>query len=1166
MGSNDRIIPLVTGGEPEDVFPPALLTTTVLDEATGEYVEREVEPLAANVSSTSLKGSLSALKTEFLRIAAPLLYCGYDNLFLRDRRRRRKKVLIAGASVTAAVVLFTLYTLTMLMKISSQNADLEKKNYELDLSNSNLTAAYSNLDTANSELTKINSDLDIANSDLKKSNTALDDANTDLKNANTALDNSNAELSQKKKDLENVNSELQNINTQLDNSNAELQKTNTALDLSNAELQNANTALDQSNNRLQESNKALDESNIVLKETNEALEAAKKNAEDREQEAVAAREVAEVRRQEAEEAKKKAEDAEAAAKESEAAAIKAEKEAEEARDAEEQQRKKAEEARDEAEEKNRQLMKANAEISAANADSTFSYNYDRIGALQQAISTPLYEEDDAEILPSTTHFLNKALYSMTVNNNPRLTDALEAQGYIKDFRFSPENKYIITCGNAKFVNVFDVSSGEMVYNAFDETLCDACLTDESHIVIVNYSAIKCINFLTGEEEWSRTVSDITRREIEAINYCEFSDDADRVALWDNKGYFAFLDTHTGKTIDTYRTSRFMDYFYNNKEEDFSDGIHFSTVCFKSNADKTENYIISYDLSRKRYTMMPMGTSRVISTHGVGSDCIAAACYVPVGDDYHSQLRIYDRMTARLQASVELYDDFVTDLAAADTVTVEKDGVTTEYAAVFGTRSHDHRSVVYFVDIETGDTITYFVNARVMGVKSWESNNGKVDIITENGDLYCYDLITGSSSLDKTTYDSETSHADGSVKIVWTKDGLVAALGKNSSKIFIYRVENEPDYEIIFENVYGIYQVLESDRYIVAINEGSVFVFGKENNEFLYQADVASYFRSDDTPVIYQSYLVTINRNDNTIYAYSLEDGALAWEHKIDSRSSINSYSLNVSQDGETLAAVTPYSICRITGGDSFETVSHIYPVPSDDRTDWYVSLNPNGDSVIMQYCVLDSSQSMPYTLYWCKYDFTTEEWQTLAQESKTIVVFAKDITSFTDDGSLAAVTLSDRIMLFSVDDGAAVNEIPLTEETVTALTFEADGDKLLVLYENGYLKEFDVHTGAELNTAAVPAAVFTTKTFSTNYRNVALCLNDAYNELMIFNEQYACFIDLSYFEVVSETYEDSVTIYGFNESTQQLMLNNGSGDLVLAPHYPKEYLFGKAGQLVNSVG
>lgn len=147
-GNNANIITLVADGKPEDVFPPLLCNELipVTDEhGNTTYQNHIIEPLAANVAGKTLKESLKKLNTEYLRIAAPILGCGYDNLYNREQKRKVRRIFVIGTAVVVSVLLFALYSSAMVLKINSQkeelqlaNADLQRKTAELDLSNKTL--------------------------------------------------------------------------------------------------------------------------------------------------------------------------------------------------------------------------------------------------------------------------------------------------------------------------------------------------------------------------------------------------------------------------------------------------------------------------------------------------------------------------------------------------------------------------------------------------------------------------------------------------------------------------------------------------------------------------------------------------------------------------------------------------------------------------------------------------------------------------------------------------------------------------------------------------------------------------------------------------------------------------------------------------------------------
>ena len=146
-GNNAKILTLAVGDpDKPPVFPDILChekeTETLPDGTVREYVE-EVEPLAANVCAKDTKGALKKLKSEFLRIAAPLLGCGYDDLYRRDQKRKNRKRLAVGAAALAAMTAVTSFSVTALMKISSQKTQIEESAREVRINYANLSLSES---------------------------------------------------------------------------------------------------------------------------------------------------------------------------------------------------------------------------------------------------------------------------------------------------------------------------------------------------------------------------------------------------------------------------------------------------------------------------------------------------------------------------------------------------------------------------------------------------------------------------------------------------------------------------------------------------------------------------------------------------------------------------------------------------------------------------------------------------------------------------------------------------------------------------------------------------------------------------------------------------------------------------------------------------------------
>lgn len=84
MHDRDHVLAVLVEGEPGDSFPAPLLT---------DENGNPVEPLAADVRGKDNKETNKKLKTELIRLAAPLLHCTYDDLRQRHRERRMKKII-----------------------------------------------------------------------------------------------------------------------------------------------------------------------------------------------------------------------------------------------------------------------------------------------------------------------------------------------------------------------------------------------------------------------------------------------------------------------------------------------------------------------------------------------------------------------------------------------------------------------------------------------------------------------------------------------------------------------------------------------------------------------------------------------------------------------------------------------------------------------------------------------------------------------------------------------------------------------------------------------------------------------------------------------------------------------------------------------------------------
>jgi hypothetical protein len=125
LGKGVNILTLLIRGEPSDSFPTILRhvgKTIVTNQYGHQYEVMAVnEPLAADTRAGSLRKSLKLLKVEKLRIIAPIIGCGFDDLKQRNRERLLWKVklwtwLILLFSITFGLFMFVQWRGVLRMK------------------------------------------------------------------------------------------------------------------------------------------------------------------------------------------------------------------------------------------------------------------------------------------------------------------------------------------------------------------------------------------------------------------------------------------------------------------------------------------------------------------------------------------------------------------------------------------------------------------------------------------------------------------------------------------------------------------------------------------------------------------------------------------------------------------------------------------------------------------------------------------------------------------------------------------------------------------------------------------------------------------------------------------------------------------------------------------
>lgn len=229
-GSNKNIITLVTDGEAPEVFPEELCNEVV--EVTDEngvvsYHTQATEPLAANVAAASEKETLKKLKTEFLRIAAPLLGCGYDALYNRNQKRAIRRLLMVAILIISFLLAFGLYTSAMLLEIQTQKNALQVANNSLQEKTEELNRKNTELQTTNQALEKKTQEAQEnateANRQKQIAEENLEEANRQKRNAELNLEEANRQKQIAEENLEEANRQKQIAEDNLEEANRQKQ-------------------------------------------------------------------------------------------------------------------------------------------------------------------------------------------------------------------------------------------------------------------------------------------------------------------------------------------------------------------------------------------------------------------------------------------------------------------------------------------------------------------------------------------------------------------------------------------------------------------------------------------------------------------------------------------------------------------------------------------------------------------------------------------------------------------------------------------------------------------------------------------------------------------------------------------------------------------------------
>lgn len=155
MNGKEKIFAVLIEGEPSEAFPEQLLfqeMEVVGADGKVEKVRKPIEPLAADVRGANKKEVKKALKTELLRLLAPIFGLSFDDLKQRHRERRMKRILGISLGVAAVCMAFGAVSTTMALRIQKQNVQIEQQNGEIVKQNEEIVAQSAEIQKKNDAL------------------------------------------------------------------------------------------------------------------------------------------------------------------------------------------------------------------------------------------------------------------------------------------------------------------------------------------------------------------------------------------------------------------------------------------------------------------------------------------------------------------------------------------------------------------------------------------------------------------------------------------------------------------------------------------------------------------------------------------------------------------------------------------------------------------------------------------------------------------------------------------------------------------------------------------------------------------------------------------------------------------------------------------------------
>jgi len=134
MHGRDRVLAVLAEGEPADSFPEELLKREReinLYNGTSQTVVEEVEPLAADFRGANNKEHLAAMKSEIMRLLAPMFGLNYDELKQRHREQKMRKMISGVASAAILSLTIAIISIMTAVRINNQKNQIAEQSVQI---------------------------------------------------------------------------------------------------------------------------------------------------------------------------------------------------------------------------------------------------------------------------------------------------------------------------------------------------------------------------------------------------------------------------------------------------------------------------------------------------------------------------------------------------------------------------------------------------------------------------------------------------------------------------------------------------------------------------------------------------------------------------------------------------------------------------------------------------------------------------------------------------------------------------------------------------------------------------------------------------------------------------------------------------------------------------